>query len=302
MVLRFLQRKILTKLDNDSLKQFEKLVLTRGCELYRNLAWRNTYDPYAIWISEVMLQQTQVKRVEGRWQRWMLQYPTVEALAKADIADVVEEWQGMGYNRRALYLHKAANIIASEFDEFPHDTKALESLPSIGPSTAAGIKAFAFNEHSVYLETNVRTVFLHELFPDAEEVPDKVLIPYVSQTCPADASNPDVTPKSWYYALLDYGAYLKKIVPNPSRRSKSYNKQSKFEGSHRQKRAEVLRVMIDGRAAGECCMPLDKLHGVLNSIEVSNGRQAVRTSEFNKIIDELVREGFIQENNGIITI
>ena len=221
------------------LRAFVEFVAKKGRELYRDLPWRRTYDPYAIWISEVMLQQTQVSRVDGRWQRWLERFPTVDALAAAAPSDVLEEWQGLGYNRRALSVHRAAQAISEAGGVFPQDPKELVKLPGIGPATAAGICAFAFNLHGVYLETNVRTVFLHELYPQAEGVPDSELVPLVELTCPAsvaDAVNADradsaanvvdadgaandamaeLTPRSWYYALLDYGAYLKENHSQP---------------------------------------------------------------------------------------
>ena len=216
------------------LAAFRSLVLERGRELYRDLPWRRTRDPYEIWISEVMLQQTQTTRVDGRWQRWLERFPTPSALAAAEPADVLEEWQGLGYNRRALALHRAAQAVTALGGELPAETAALEALPGVGPATAAGIRAFAFDLPSVYLETNVRTVLLHELFPDEERVSDRTLVPILRETCPADASDPADDPRAWYYALLDYGAYLKRTVPNPSRRSASHARQSRFEGSHRQ--------------------------------------------------------------------
>lgn len=208
------------------LEQFRNKAFHQGLELYRDLPWRNTRDAYAIWISEVMLQQTQVSRVDGRWQHWLERFPSVDALAAAAVADVLDEWQGMGYNRRALALRNAAIEVAENYGgELPADSAALVKLPGIGPATAAGICAFAYDMPGVYLETNVRTVFLHELMPKAIDVPDKVLAPMVTEACPTAPLNiPGTdqlcTPRSWYYALLDYGAYLKKTLPNPSRRSR----------------------------------------------------------------------------------
>ncbi|MDO4849996.1 MAG: adenine glycosylase [Coriobacteriia bacterium] len=225
----------------------------QGRELNRDLPWRRTTDPYEIWISEVMLQQTQVNRVDGRWQRWLARFGTVEALAAADSADVLDEWQGLGYNRRALAVHRAARAIVDAGGAFPSGEKDLVSLPGIGPATAAGIRAFAFDLHGVYLETNVRAVVLHELFAGREGVPDRELVPVVEATCPPDggfADDPADDPRSWYYALLDYGAYLKRTVPNPSRRSKAHARQSRFEGSRRQKRAALVRALLARRAGG----------------------------------------------------
>ena len=288
------------------LRAFVEFVAKKGRELYRDLPWRRTYDPYAIWISEVMLQQTQVSRVDGRWQRWLEHFPTVDALAAAAPSDVLEEWQGLGYNRRALSVHRAAQAISEAGGVFPQDQKELVKLPGIGPATAAGIRAFAFNLHGVYLETNVRTVFLHELYPQAEGVPDSELIPLVELTCPssvsiaagtdtANAATTKLTPRSWYYALLDYGAYLKKTIPNPSRRSKSHVKQSRFEGSHRQKRAELLRVLLTHKDEGGA--EFETLHQELCQIEVNSGRETLDEQVTLGLLEELAKEGFCQKNN-----
>lgn len=292
------------------LRAFVEFVAKKGRELYRDLPWRRTYDPYAIWISEVMLQQTQVSRVDGRWQRWLERFPTVDALAAAAPSDVLEEWQGLGYNRRALSVHRAAQAISEAGGVFPQDPKKLVKLPGIGPATAAGIRAFAFNLHGVYLETNVRTVFLHELYPQAEGVPDSELVPLVELTCPAsvtDAVNvvdadgaangaaAELTPRSWYYALLDYGAYLKKTIPNPSRRSKSHVKQSRFEGSHRQKRAELLRVLLAHKDEGGAVF--ETLHQELCQIEVNAGRETLDEQVTLGLLEELAKEGFCQKND-----
>lgn len=275
------------------LEAFCALVRTRGRELYRDLPWRRTYDPYAIWISEVMLQQTQVSRVMDRWQRWLERFPTVDALAAAAPADVLEEWQGLGYNRRALLVHKASQLISESGGVFPHEVKELVSLPGIGPATAAGIRAFSWNLHGVYLETNVRAVFLHELYPDAEGVPDSELIPLVEKTCPSDdpfRERPNDNPRSWYYALLDYGAQLKKTLPNPGRRSKTHVRQSKFEGSHRQKRATLLRLLLAHRDAGGTTA--ETLAKELNSVEVAAGREALHMGAVLGLLEELAKEGF----------
>ena len=292
------------------LRAFVEFVAKKGCELYRDLPWRRTYDPYAIWISEVMLQQTQVSRVDGRWQRWLEHFPTVDALAAAAPSDVLEEWQGLGYNRRALSVHRAAQAISEAGGIFPQDPKELVKLPGIGPATAAGIRAFAFNLHGVYLETNVRTVFLHELYPQAEGVPDSELVPLVELTCPvsvtdavnvvdadgaANGAAAELTPRSWYYALLDYGAYLKKTIPNPSRRSKSHVKQSRFEGSHRQKRAELLRVLLAHKDEGGAVF--ETLHQELCQIEVNAGRETLDEQVTLGLLEELAKEGFCQKND-----
>ncbi len=290
---------------------FRTLVRAEGKRLYRDLPWRDTRDPYGIWLSEVMLQQTQVARVLTRWPEWLERFPTVEALAGASTSDVLAAWQGMGYNRRALALKSAAEEICRSYGgAFPRDAAALKALPGIGPATAQGIRAFAFDLPGIYLETNVRTVMLHHFFPDAPGVPDRELSPLVEATCPAgegpagDAPSPfaapqdaDDTPRSWYYAMLDYGAYLKKTVPNPSRRSSSYTRQSRFEGSRRQKRAHIVRMLLDAQAGSDAGLSLDDVCAGVNEMERAAGRDAVAPSVVESILADLVREGFAVAND-----
>ena len=280
------------------LDEFRTRVLEQGRILYRDLPWRRSRDPYAVWISEVMLQQTQVQRVDGRWQRWLERFPTIDALAAAEAADVLDEWQGMGYNRRALSLHRAAQTLAEAGGVMPQEQAALVALPGIGPATAAGIRAFAFNLPGVYLETNVRTVFLHELYPQAFDVPDRELVPLVEATCPPDAHDPLDDPRTWYFALLDYGAYLKKTVPNPSRRSRTHVKQSRFEGSHRQRRALVLRIVLAhrGDATG---VSTAAVTAELAAGERAAGREPVSEAAVASLLEELAREGFCREEDGV---
>lgn len=290
---------------------FRTLVRAEGVRLYRDLPWRNTRDPYGIWISEVMLQQTQVPRVLARWGAWLDRFPSVQALAQTPVADVLEEWQGMGYNRRALALKGAAEAIVAEYDgEIPQDTRRLCALPGIGPATAQGIRSFAFDLPGVYLETNVRTVFLHHFFPDVPGVPDRELVPLIQAACPAGedaagdlfaiAQDENDTPRSWYYALLDYGAHLKKTVPNPSRRSSSYTRQSAFEGSRRQKRAYIVRMLLDASKCGGL-LGIDEIAAGVNDMELKAGRPHVERELVASILDDLEREGFCvrRESGGL---
>lgn len=263
---------------------FVARVWEEGAESYRELPWRNIPDAYAVLVSEVMLQQTQVSRVEGYWRRFLDAFPTANALAKAPTADVLSLWQGLGYNRRALALKRAAEeVVAEHGGSLPHSFDELVTLPGIGPATAAGIMAFAYEEPSVYVETNVRAVFIHELFSDEDVVPDADLLPYVADT----ASTTD--PRGWYYALLDYGATLKRSGINPARASTSYTRQSKFEGSRRQKRAELVRIALaapQGIKRKEAKMLLDQS-------EIAAGREAVDQGLFDSLLNDLAREGFI---------
>jgi A/G-specific adenine glycosylase len=276
---------------------FRARVLSRGRELYRDLPWRRDFDPYGIWVSEVMLQQTQVARVDGRWQRWLERFPTIDALAAASPADVLEEWQGMGYNRRALSLREAARALSASGGVMPSDEESLVALPGIGPATAAGIRAFAFDLPAVYLETNVRSVFLFELFGDAEDVPDAALVPLVRQTCPVDARDPEDDPRTWYYALLDYGAYLKRTVGNPSRRSRTHARQSRFEGSRRQKRAGLVRILLTTQDQADG-LDAAALAGLLSARETEAGRPPVDEGLVGDLLAELEQEGFCSEDGG----
>lgn len=292
---------------------FRSMVRAEGVLRYRDLPWRRTRDPYAIWISEVMLQQTQVVRVETRWPAWLERFSSVEALAAAEPSDVLNEWQGMGYNRRALALHRAAQMVVEEYGGvFPRDTRELVRLPGVGPATAQGIRAFAYDLPGVYLETNVRTVFLHHYFPDIESVPDRELVPLVEAACPAGSSDGAAdrapfavpedagdTPRSWYYALLDYGAYLKKTLPNPSRRSREYSRQSKFEGSRRQKRAHIVRMLLAARGAGTGGITLDDALAGVNKMEAEAGREPVDFELVGGILADLAREGFCTQEGAL---
>lgn len=282
----------------DELGAFRAKAFLLGRAYYRDLPWRRTQDPYAIWVSEAMLQQTQVSRVDGRWQAWLERFPTPAALACADSADVLDEWQGLGYNRRALALWRAAREICERHGgEVPDDERELVALPGIGPATAAGIRAFAFDLPGVYLETNVRSVFLHELFAEAHDVPDSALKPLVAQACPQgpmsiEGADAACTPRTWYYAMLDYGFYLKKTVPNPSRRSRANVRQSRFEGSHRQKRAFVVRLLLDARSAEAPGLSAHDTWASLDAQERQAGRDPVQLAYVEKILRELASEGF----------
>ena len=260
-------------------------VWSEGARLYRDLPWRNVEDPYAVMVSEIMLQQTQVVRVEKYWKRFMALFPTLDALASAETSLVLEMWQGLGYNRRALALKRTAEICSREFNGvLPESQEELLSLPGIGKATAGGIMAFAYQKPSMYLETNVRTVFIHELFPGREKVSDKELEPLVWRTCSRE------DPRGWYYALLDYGSYLKSTMPNPSRRAKHHTKQTKFEGSRRQKRAELVRFVLAQREAS-----FRELVSALSDFEKKQGRKAPDADLVRSIANDLVAEGFFSQ-------
>ena len=248
-----------------------------------NLPWRNIDDAYAVYISEVMLQQTQVARVLKFWPDWMKAFPTIDALAAASVSDVLERWQGLGYNRRALSLKRAAEICSAKYaGTLPQSQQELEALPGIGPATAAGIRVFAYQLPAIYIETNVRAVYIHHFFSEgADTVSDKQIVPLVEATYSRE------DPRAWYYALLDYGAYLKKTVPNPTRRATAYSRQSAFEGSVRQKRSFIVREVLAN--PGSSC---EALVDLLNAEERTAGREGLDSASVYRILRQLEQEGF----------
>lgn len=190
-----------------------------------------------------MLQQTQVGRVIEKYGEFLQAFPNVETLANASLTEVLRVWQGMGYNRRALALHTLAKEIVKKYKgKIPHTRVELEALPCIGQYAAGAIRSFAFNEPEVFIETNIRRVFIHHFFQlggsTSKLVSDKEILPLVEATL--DTGNP----REWYYALMDYGVHLPKIVKiNPNKQSKHYVKQGVFKGSLRELRGKIIRIL-----------------------------------------------------------
>lgn len=225
-------------LSTSDIHTFQDDVLRQGALLYREMPWRADCNPYYILLSEVMLQQTQVPRVLQKFSEFITAFPTLESLALADFYQVLSCWSGLGYNRRAKFLHQAAIQIHNR-GAFPETVKELQQLPGIGPNTAASILVYAFNQSQVFIETNVRTVFIYHFFQhSSEKISEKDLHTLVEQTLYT------VNPRQWYWALMDYGTYIKKTYGNFNAMSTMHTTQSKFEGSVRQKRAAILRFLI----------------------------------------------------------
>lgn len=217
-----------------------------------HLPWRNTENPYWILVSEVMLQQTQVDRVVPYYKAFLKKFPTVSALAKAPLVDVLRVWQGLGYNRRAKMLHDAAKAtMINHSGRIPRDYEALVSLPGVGDYTAKAVRVFAFNEREALIETNVQSVFIHHFFPKRKQVTDAEILALVEQTFPTRTE-----PRIWYAALMDYGSYLKKHHPNPSRKSAHHARQSPLKGSDREIRGAILRAILNGGRLSK--LPFDK--------------------------------------------
>lgn len=209
-----------------------------------DLPWRKTRDPYRIMVSEIMLQQTQVSRVLEKYLEFLKRFPTVQKLARAEFSDVLRAWSGLGYNRRAKYLHEAAKIIVHEHRGIvPKNVSELEALPGIGPYTARAILAFAYNMPAAFIETNIRTAFINHFFntaPTTLKIHDRELLAYVTKAAEGQP------PREWYAALMDYGAYIKQTKGNASRQSAHHTKQKPFKGSNREARGLVLKTLQMG--------------------------------------------------------
>lgn len=265
------------KLTSTDVALFQKTIWNFYKQHGRSFAWRNTENPYYVVVSEIMLQQTQTYRVEKKYEQFILEFPTFKSLAQATLRDVLSIWQGLGYNRRGKALHAIAQKVEKECNGLlPNNPLILETFPGIGPATAGSICAFAFNTPTVFIETNIRTVYLHSFFPNKNQISDKQLLPLIEQT--VDTGNT----REWYYALMDYGVYLKKLHINPNRRSLHYTKQSTFEGSDRQIRGLVIKLLTHHQRLSQTAMVT-----ILNKDE----------QRIKKALVELCSEGILKQSD-----
>lgn len=217
---------------------FKGLVWQKGHELYRDMPWRRDTRPYFVLVSELMLQQTQVDRVMPKFEAFIDRFPDEKILARASLADVLRLWNGLGYNRRAKYLHDTARMIATDFNgEYPEDYANLVKLPGIGHNTAGAILTYAFNQPVVFIETNVRTVYFHHFFPDGNKVDDKEITKLLERTLDREH------PREFYWALMDYGTWLKRQGAGRVAQSRHYVKQPALKGSVREVRGHIVRVL-----------------------------------------------------------
>lgn len=226
----------------------------------RDLPWRRTRDPWSIVVAELMLQQTQVNRVIERWTRFLNRFPTVAACAAAPVADVIDEWSGLGYNRRAVFLHRMAGVVFAEHHGlFPIDLRSLLRLPGVGPYTARAIAVFAFEQSEAVLDTNVARILARSA---GRSLGQKEAQALADQSLGSD-------PWSWNQAMLDVGAgwctaknpqcdscpFLGVCAwaeagrpdPDPARGSAGVSgKQSRFAGSDRQGRGRLVKALRSG--------------------------------------------------------
>jgi A/G-specific adenine glycosylase len=245
----------------------------------RDLPWRRTADPYAILVSEVMLQQTQVPRVTPRFTEWLEAWPDLESLAAAPLVDVLRRWQGLGYNNRARRLQacaQAAVAAAAEGRpaELPLTPEALRALPGIGPYTARAVLIFAHNADLAAVDANVRRVLTHELrLPRGLGERDLQAV--------ADAALPPGRSRDWHNALMDYGSL---VLTARSTGIASRSRQAAFEGSRRQKRARLLRRLLD--------------HGAQSLGELATSTR-LPPEETADLLRRLGRDGLVLESGGV---
>lgn len=230
---------------------FQEIVWQKGRELYRPMPWREDTRPYYVLVSELMLQQTQVDRVIPKFEAFVAAFPDIQALATASLGEVLALWSGLGYNRRAKYLHAAAQIVKSDFNgEIPGSYDELVSLPGVGPNTAGAILAYSFNFPVVYVETNIRTVYFEHFFEGELNITDAQLRDIVAATLDQEH------PREWYWALMDYGSWLKRNGRGAIDKSAHYKKQSALKGSLREARGIVLKELAKGASSRHALLKL----------------------------------------------
>lgn len=280
--------------NGSSVQEFQSMILDFYRQEGRSFPWRETCDPYEILVSELMLQQTQTERVVPKYLNWLQEFPTAQALAQSPFSQVLAAWSGLGYNRRAGYLQEACRQVVEELGGvFPSSARELEKLRGVGPYTARAVATFAFNKPEVFIETNIRSVYLFLFFPrdnfpseqegghkEADEashpvkVADSSLMPLIEATLYHE------DPRSWYYALMDYGARLKKSTANPNRRSLHYSRQSKFQGSLRQARGAIVKSLA-------------QTQGNILSLKEIEGESGIELYRLESAVESLVAEGMI---------
>ncbi len=271
------------QLSTKQIRKFQGQVYENGRVYWRDMPWRCADTPYRLLVSEVMLQQTQVPRVIQRYPPFIQRFPDAESLAAASRAELLRMWSGLGYNRRALFLQEACRYVVEHYGGvFPADVQELQQLPGVGHATAAAVCNYAFAIPVPFLETNIRQVLIWHFFADRNgAIADRELLPIAAEVID------EAHPREWHWALMDYGTALKRQYGNLQRRSAAYTKQSRFEGSHRQKRSRVLQyVLASGRQS-----PRDI------QVALDMPPDAVK-----QVVTELAKEGFVVREGDTIRI
>lgn len=245
------------------------------------LPWRAEpyMSPYAILVSEFMLQQTQVQRVVPKFLAFMDAFPDLDSLRRAKQSDVISSWSGLGYYRRAKFLYAAAQSLPDGSKEV-WSRGQLEACAGIGPNTAGAIRVYAYDTPELFIETNVRTVLLRHFFAESDSVSDKELQQILSQLLDYEH------PRAFYWAIMDYGSALKRRGDRIARVSSHYKKQAPYEGSSRQLRASIIRQLADAKKPVSTRTVARRL----------NDKRAA------SIIDQLLKENMIEQSSGALRL
>ncbi len=223
-----------------------------------------------------MLQQTQVARVIPKYHAFLKKFPTVQKLADASLRDVLYEWQGLGYNRRAKALKRAAEIVVQKYSgRIPERLPELTSLPGIGLYTAGAVSVFGFGKPVAMLETNIRTVYLHHFFSHQDSVRDSEIVALIEEMIDKKK------PREWFWALMDYGAYLKQTGIKLNTKHAGYKKQTPFKNSDRQIRGAIVRTLTQNK------------HATLASLTKITGHERMRIAAQ---LERLQKEELIEKN------
>lgn len=272
---------MIQSLSKEKIQEFQKIIREFYKKNARVLPWRKTINPYHILVSELMLQQTQVERVIPKYTAFLKKFPTLQKLSNAPLSEVLILWQGLGYNRRAKYLHLASQYFVREYKgRMPKTVEELQRAPGIGAYTAGAIMAFAYDVPVVMIETNIRTVVIYHFGKRRESMKNSDIMTCVEKTLPKKHI------REWYSALMDYGTYLKKKGIKTNARVKGYKKQSPLKGSRREIRGAVLTMVTS------------KKQHIKNII----ARFPERKEEVLSVMNDLVREGFVSKKGEYYSI
>lgn len=256
--------------------QFRELIWQKAGGLYRDMPWRDDPSFYRVLVSELMLQQTQVPRVLVKFEEFMHTFPTIDTLANAPLADVLRVWQGLGYNRRAKFLHDAAKYVTQHGQ--PRTIDELTKLPGVGRNTAGAIMNYVYEIPTPFIETNIRSVYIKHFFPDEISVSDHDIQNLVVMTLDHEH------PREWFWALMDYGSWLKAQGAGSPSFSQHYRKQAPLKGSVREVRGQILKLLSDVVE-----LSLDELRVQLQADE-----------RFDVALEGLTRDGLIEYRDTVI--
>jgi A/G-specific adenine glycosylase len=261
------------KLNNEVIGTFQELIYSYYKNNKRDFPFRRNISPYNVLVSEIMLQQTQTNRVSEKFTEFISAFPDFKTLMDAPLEKVLNKWQGLGYNKRAIALKNIAKKVIEEYGgKLPADIEILKSFPQIGYNTASSIITFAYNLPTYFIETNIRRVYIYFFFPASNSVSDVQILPIIKKTLDFKK------PREWYYALMDYGVMLKKTHPELHKKSNHYRKQSKFKGSTRELRGKILRYLLKNSES---------------HISHLSVKLKINSETIHKILTQLEKEGFL---------